>query len=133
MQDINELFFGQFEHLIEHFLHIIFLQILQKSEQFIHIKCLFEEILHIIRQLIEHILELQIEQFLLNLFILHIEHLFSSFNLILCLLHSFLFLKSLGQRVIEHFLHCLLHALHNILLQYSHIVSDIFLEQISHL
>lgn len=133
IHDINDFVLGQFEHDNEQFLQIISLHILQKSEQFIHIIFLHEETLQIIKQFKKQILVLQIEHFDLYLLLLHIRHLLLLDNLILCLLHSFLFLKSLGQRVIEHFLHCLLHALHNILLQYSHIVSDIFLEQISHL
>ena len=36
IQDINELDLGQFEHWIEHFLHINFLHILQKRVQFLH-------------------------------------------------------------------------------------------------
>ena len=100
IQDINELVFGQFEHRIEHFLHINFLHILQKWVQFLHIMFLHDEILHIIRQFEEHILKLQIEQDWLNLFILQIVHLFLLVNLILCFVQSFWFLKSFEQRTL---------------------------------
>jgi len=51
----NVLLLGQFVHLIEHFLHIIFLHILQKREQFKQIILLHDE--HIVRQLEIHIFE----------------------------------------------------------------------------
>jgi hypothetical protein len=95
MHDINVFVLGQFEHDKEQFLQIISLHILQKSEQFIHIIFLHEETLQIIKQFKKQILLLQIEHFDLYLFLLHIRHLLLLFNLILCLLHSFLFLKSI--------------------------------------
>ena len=95
MHDINDLVLGQFEHDNEQFLQIISLHILQKNEQFTHIIFLHEETLQIIVQFKKQILVLQIEHFELYLFLLHIRHLLLLFNLILCLLHSFLFLKSI--------------------------------------
>jgi hypothetical protein len=133
MHDINVFVLGQFEHDNEQFLQIISLHILQKSEQFIHIIFLHEETLQIIKQFKKQILLLQIEHFDLYLFLLHIRHLLLLFNLILCLLHSFLFLKSMGHIVIEHFLHILTHELHNILSHISHTVSTLLFSQIWHL
>jgi hypothetical protein len=133
MHDINVFVLGQFEHDKEQFLQIISLQILQKREQFIHIIFLHEETLQIIKQFKKQILLLQIEHFDLYLFLLHIRHLLLLFNLILCLLHSFLFLKSIGHIVIEHFLHILTHELHNILSHISHTVSTLLFSQIWHL
>jgi hypothetical protein len=94
IHDINDFVLGQFEHDNEQFLQIISLHILQKSEQFIHIIFLHEETLQIIKQFKKQIFVLQIEQFDLYLFLLHIRHLLLLFNLILCLLHSLIFLKS---------------------------------------
>jgi hypothetical protein len=133
IHDINDFVLGQFEHDNEQFLQIISLHILQKSEQFIHIIFLHEETLQIIKQFKKQILLLQIEHFDLYLFLLHIRHLLLLFNLILCLLHSFLFLKSIGHIVIEHFLHILTHALHSILSHISHTVSTLLFSQIWHL
>ena len=95
IHDIKDFVLGQFEHDNEQFLQIISLHILQKSEQFIHIIFLHEETLQIIKQFKKQILVLQIEHFELYLFLLHIRHLLLLFNLILCLLQSFLFLKSI--------------------------------------
>jgi hypothetical protein len=133
IHDINDFVLGQFEHDNEQFLQIISLHILQKSEQFIHIIFLHEETLQIIKQFKKQILVLQIEHFDLYLFLLHIRHLLLLFNLILCLLHSFIFLKSIWHIVIEHFLHILTHELHNILSHISHIVSTLLFSQIWHL
>ena len=65
---------------IEHFLQIKFLQILQNNEQFIHILFLHEAILHFIRQSVEHIFELQIEQNVVDFFVAQIEHFLFLFN-----------------------------------------------------
>ena len=67
-----------------------------------------------------------------DLFVLHIEHFLSLFNLVLCLLQSFL-LQSVAHKATEHFLQILTHELHNILSHDSQIVSDLFFEHISHL
>ena len=131
IQDINDLFFGQFEHWIEQFLHIKFLQILQNREQFIHIFFLHEAIAHTRRQFDMQILFSHKEQISVDLFILQILHIFISFNLRWYFEQSFLFLKSLGQRIIEHFLHCLIQEVHKTLLQISHIDSDLFFEHTS--
>jgi hypothetical protein len=71
---------GQEEHLIEHFKHIIFLQILQNEEQFIHMIFLHEVFSHSFEQA-KQILILHIEQFFHVSFIKHKLHLFFSFKL----------------------------------------------------
>ena len=85
IQETKVLLAGQEEHLIEHFKHIIFLQILQNKEQFIHMIFLHEVFSHSFEQA-KHILILHIEHIFHISFFKHKLHLFFSIKLISLLL-----------------------------------------------
>ena len=122
IQETKDISSGHDEHLIEHFLQINFLHILQNKEQFIHISFLHKLLSQILIQE-KSVLILHKEQLLFEL----IKLLF----FVLCFKQLSLF--SFPHKVMEHFLQTLAQEEHIILLHTSHIVSDLFLLQSSHL
>jgi hypothetical protein len=90
IQEIIDCSGGQEEHFNEHFLQIIFLQILQNKEQFIHIIFLHKLFPQIFAQ-VKHILLLHVEHVFQLLSLEHKLHFFISLNFILgalSLIHS---------------------------------------------
>jgi hypothetical protein len=114
---------GHEEHLIEHFLQIIFLHILQNKEQLIHMifpHLIFSQLLEQLKQ----ILILHKEQILLlKLFFEHIPHTFFSFVFI------FLFFCKQSEHIINSLLSlfsCLLHKLQMFLKHKLHFIPQQF-------